>query len=241
MNESLLLPRRSKILHLPDRGIRIPDARKRNLIIQNPGGLGDTGFMIPALNYARNQYATIWMVCNWQGEAVLGNTGLVDHFIVKPEGFRDWEPDRMRKWLTEQAQDMQFHVRWAVAGCIAGRYIFHEIDEQSKLPKKTKMAINAGVNYFDETSKWLGVPEAIGERPVTRILDSEEEWLAGFRERHGIPPDAFLLGWQFTSSSKLREYPHFDRVVQKGIMAKYPEVFVVALGDLGAQYIWDKS
>jgi hypothetical protein len=79
----------------------------------------------------------------------------------------------------------------------------------------------------------------IGKRPITRFTDEEINWLGDFRRTYKIPEEAFLLGWQWIGSARIKWYPFFDEVIQKAIMSKYPNVYVVGLGDIDNKIRWD--
>lgn len=206
------------------------------LMITNEGALGDTGFVVPALNVLRERYDKIYML----GKAcikALANTGLVDLFITRPDGYDDWTDVQKRAWLTLDTPD--FDVGMNCSGVVPGKYMFHAEDPKFDRPQWWKMENAKGISYYDATSRKLGVPEAIGERPTTPHREDEKDWLAGFRRFHNIPEDAFLLGWQFTGSSVIKWYPHFDEVIQYNIMEKYPNVYVVGMGDLEGKLKWN--
>jgi ADP-heptose:LPS heptosyltransferase len=218
-----------------------------NLMIRNYGALGDTVWLIPALNVLRREYDRIGMIGRENIKMVLAGSGLVDQFIVPPKQFKkvrtEAEQFVYRKWLAANV-GVPYHHRTETDGLIPGRYVFHRSDknyDQSILWKRDR---NAGINYFDETSKGLkvydesdnlvrdGVPEAVGKRPYVKFTKPEKKWLFGFRRDMGIPEDAFLLGWQFSSASSTKWYPYFKEVIQDSILANHPDVWVVGTGDI---------
>lgn len=210
------------------------------------------------------------MVCRPQGEAALENTGLVDQFFVKPKAYYDnvWTDEEKSGWLIWQTRNVEFD---HYCRCRPSLFMWHKGDnekldkvwaekpeetpewKQYKTPVEFKRARNKGKSYFDELARSLkvmakgqecvrdGVPEAFGERPVTKITHQERSWLRDFRYIYNIPKDAFLLGWQFTASSEIKYYPYFPEVMQYHIMPKYPNLYVVGLGDLEKQIQWPEK
>jgi len=117
--------------------------------------------------------------------------------------------------------------------------MFHEGDPKFDAPLWWKRENADGVSFFDAMSERAGVPEAIGKRPITKLTHGERSWLRDFRYIYNIPKDAFLLGWQFTGSAKIKWYPFFDAVIQKSIMTRYPQVYVIGMGDIENRVQWD--
>ena len=208
-----------------------------NLMITHGGALGDNGFAVPALTELRMRYDEIYLYGRRQALLSLGNTGLVDRFIVRPDDWDNMGKDR-RRWLENATADVDFQVRLNFNGVVPGRYMFHKDDTRFWLPVEWKRVNAAGVSFFDAMSERAKMPEAMGKRPITRLTHQERSWLRDFRYIYNIPKDAFLLGWQFTGSARIKWYPFFDEVIQKGIMRKYPQVYVVGLGDLKNKLIW---
>lgn len=209
-------------------------------MIHNNGALGDTGYAVPALNILRDRYDKIFMCGDWC-VAALENTGLVDWFVVKPGDFEEWDEEKKRRWLAISVPVDDFDALLSCSAVVPSVYMFKRNDPRFEEPVEWKRENAKGVNFFDEMSKKLGVPEAIGKRPVTQHTPKERKWLKRFRERRGIPKDAFILGWQFTGSAEIKWYPFFNMVVQRYIMPKYPQVYVVAMGDMKNKLKWDRK
>jgi len=234
-----------------------------NLMVINDGALGDTIWSIPALNVLREEYDAIYMSCRPQGKMVLSDTGLIDGFVVKPDGFELLEQNEKRDILISQSRDMEID---AITRVIPGAYMWHPGEYAFTAPATWRRGRNEGVNYFDAVSmrmrvagqrklidSWYsykpieemvcirnGVPEAVGMRPYTRISENERKWLNAFRYKYNIPQNALLLQWQFMGSAVIKQYPYFDTVIQKGIMEKY-NVYVVCTGDMNNEFNWEKS
>ena len=227
------------------------------LMISHGGALGDNGYIVPALNGLRKLYDEIYMCGSSQAFIALGETGLVDKFIVKPSAFESWNRDQQHDWLIHETKDIDFDTKIGFNGVIPGRYMFHAEDSKSELPLEWKRANASGANFFDAMSERvinsivdsttgesrLLSPDInpIGKRPMTRLTDKEQVWLSGFKRAYGIPDNAFVLGWQFTGSARIKWYPFFNTVIQQGIMSKYPLVYVVGLGDLDNKIQWNSK
>lgn len=210
-----------------------------NLLIRDEGAYGDQGFKFPAMRFLKAAFDQVWVSGSHWVEEVLVNTGLADGFIIKPEGFRDWPREERDRFLLRATDGIEFHAKLTTVGCIAGRLHFHKhFDPKADWPMEKKWKLAEGRNWFDEMSRWLKVPEAVGMRPTTNISLSERAFLRSFREAHGIPENAFLLGWQFTGSTAAKRLPYFYEVVQRGIMDRHPEVYVVGTGDLKGKVRW---
>ncbi len=212
-----------------------------NLMIRDDGAYGDQGFKMPALMVLRPHFEQIWVTSTRsKAKEALENTGLVDGFVELPEDFLDWLEYDQNAFLIKETDNIDFEVYLKTLGCIPGRLNFHKpADPRSKMPVAWRRKLNEGRNYFDEMSVWLGVDEAVGVRPGTKVTLSEINFLNTFREAYGIPKDAFMLGWQFSGSNGAKRIPHFDEIIQKGIMEKYPFVYVVGMGDLEGTVKWD--
>lgn len=208
-------------------------------MIKHEGALGDCGFTIPALSSLREKYDQIYQTCTINGFNALSGTGLIDRFIVKPHDFPKWALEKQRQWLIEQTEDLDFQDRLSFHKVVPGVYLFHEGDPNFNRPVQWKRENAKGVNFFDEMSKRAGTLDAIGKRPVTKLSEDERIWLENFRQRYRIPKHAFLLGWVFAGSSPIKWYPHFDKVIQYNIMARYEHVYVVGLGDTRKLISWD--
>ena len=169
----------------------------------------------------------------------LGGTGLIDHFITNPEGMKDWEMDDQRAWLTSQVHKYSPFDALNFHGALPSKYVFFLSDDRSRMPLQWRRENAEGVNFFDAYSRHAGIAEAIGKRPELNISSKERLWLKEFRESMGVPKGAFLLGWQFMGSAQVKWYPHFNKVIQKGIMQKYPHVYTLAMGDLEEKLKWD--
>jgi hypothetical protein len=221
------------------------------LMISHGGALGDNGFIVPALNALREIYDEIYMCGLSQAFTALGETGLVDKFIVKPSEYGSWDQEEQKRWLIQVTEDIDIDAKISFNGVIPGRYMFHADDPRFDLPLEWKRSNASNVSFFDAMSERAidsinGISQfsstglnPLGKRPITRLTTEEQRWLLNFRNRHNIPNSAFILGWQFTGSSRIKWYPFFNEVIQKGIMSKYSEVYVVGLGDLDNKIKWD--
>jgi ADP-heptose:LPS heptosyltransferase len=223
------------------------------LMISHGGALGDNGYILPALNGLRKLYDEIYMCGLNQAFVALAETELVDRFIVKPIGFESWDLKQQRDWLIHEVKDIDFDAKINFNGVIPGRYMFHAEDPKSEMSLAWKRDNVSGVSFFDAMSERainstinpttgqsiLSLTNPIGKRPETKFSANERIWLNEFRNEYGIPDGAFLLGWQFTGSAKIKWYPFFDEVIQHGIMNKYPQVYVVGLGDINNKIKWD--
>lgn len=216
-----------------------------NLMITHSGALGDCMWEIPALNILRGHFDNIYQSGRKFGPQALGETGLIDEFIVKPEEFKDWGVNYQRQWLSYQVRNLNWDASVNLHGVVAGRLMFQKKSRAYNLPRECKLSMNAGKNYFDEMThrfqEALGIDlsEAIGKRPITKKTDEEKLLLSNFRSDHNIPDDAFLLGWQFTGSSMIKWYPYFQQVIQEDIMQRYSEVYLIGTGDLDGVLKWD--
>ncbi len=223
------------------------------LMISHGGALGDNGFTVPALNALRELYDEVYMCGPNQSLMALGETGLIDRFIIKPPEYESWDFGKQRAWLIQATEEMDFDEKINFNGAIPGRYMFHAEDPKFGLPTEWKRLNAEGINFFDAMSRRAidSISEVsserilnsdsnpMGKRPITKIAEEEQKWLLNFRRAYNIPKNAFLLGWQFTGSARIKWYPFFDEVIQKGIMRKYPEVYVIGLGDLDKRIKWD--
>jgi len=212
-----------------------------NLMVTHGGALGDNGFTIPALTELRKIYDEIYLSCKEQACKALKDTGLIDRFIVHEPDMACAPWEERRNWLIHVTRDIDFHARLNFNGVIPGRYMFHKGDPRFHLSSEWKRENAEGVSFFDAFSRRAGTPKALGMRPGISMSIKERRWLQEFRHVHNIPEDAFLLGWQFTGSAKIKWYPFFDIVIQKGIMHRYPQVYVVGLGDLRNKLKWDRK
>jgi hypothetical protein len=212
-----------------------------NLMITHGGALGDNGFTIPALLELRKKYDEVYLHCSQQAVAALGDTKLIDKFIVRHPGMDKATEKQRRNWLLHAVNDIDFQANLNFNGVLPGRYVFHKDDPKSQLSLEWKRKNADGMSFFDAFSERAGTPEAAKRRPEIFLTHKERSWLRDFRHIHKIPKDAFLLGWQFTGSAKIKWYPFFDTVVQKGIMWKYPNVYVIGLGDIENILTWDRK
>jgi hypothetical protein len=216
-----------------------PDA-PNNLLVFSGGALGDWGYCVPALNVLRNLYDQIWVVCRERGRLALGDTGLVDEFVIIPEGYNVLSEKDQRAWYDDVYLKSvpEFRVNITPDACLINRLTFKRDHPGFNKSSKWKRSLNSGKNWFDEVSRWLGVPVAVGRRPITRHTAEEREFLYKFRSEHNIPGDAFLLGWQFIGSGETKWYPHFKEVIQEGIMSRHDDVYLVGMGDLKNKLKW---
>jgi len=209
-------------------------------MISHGGALGDNGYTVPALNELRKIYDEIYLYGRKQAVIALEGTGLIDRFIVKPEEFGKGTLEQQRDWLVNAVSDVDFHAKINFNDVIPGRYMFHQGDPKFDLPVEWKRENVRGVSFFDAMSERVEeTKEAIGKRPVTQLTHAERSWLRDFRHIYNIPKGAFLLGWQFTGSARIKWYPFFNEVIQQGIMSKYPQVYVIGLGDVDNKIQWD--
>lgn len=219
-----------------------------NLMITSSGALGDTLYSVPGLNLLRPLFDNIYQSGRKFAPLALENTGLVDKFIVKPEEFKGWDYAFRESWLQFQVNELglEWDVFVNLHKVIAGRLMFHKNDPQFNIPQHCKVCRNKGRNYFDEITlrfqENLGIDmsEALGKRPITKHTHEEKGWLRDFRYIYEIPQDAFLLGWQFTGSARYKWYPYFKQVIQESIMQRFPEVYLIGLGDLEGLIKWDR-
>lgn len=211
-----------------------------NLMIAHGGALGDNGFTIPALMELRKKYDEIYLSCTQHAVTALKDTGLIDRFIVRHPDMDEATDEQKRNWLLHMVSDIDFQDKLNFYGALPGCYVFHKDDPKFSSSLKWKRENAHGVSFFDVFSERAGTLEAVGKRPEIFPTHKERSWLRDFRNIYDIPEDAFLLGWQFTGSAKIKWYPFFDTVIQKGIMRKYPQVYVIGLGDLGNKLTWDR-
>ena len=170
----------------------------------------------------------------------MGDTGLIDEFIIIPEGYNKLSEEDQKQWYFSEytGKTPEFRVEMTTDNCLVNRLTFKRDHPNFKRSTKWKRAVNSGKNWFDEISEWLGVPIAVGQRPMTKTSHKEKRWLRDFRYAHDIPRDAFLLGWQFMGSGETKWYPHFKEVIQEGIMSRHKDVYVVGMGDLKNRLNW---
>lgn len=214
---------------------------ENNVLISHYGALGDNGYMVPGLNALRTKYDNIYLSCKPQGLTALDESGLIDGFIIKPNEFSDWDQNRQVHWLlnTAREQNISFETYIPMKNLVPGVYMFHHGDPNFDMPKDWKIENAAGVSFFDAFSLKMNCPEAFGMRPITHHTETEQSWLDNFRFAYGIPQGVFLLMWQFAGSARHKWYPYFKEVIQQGIMRKYENVYVIALGDLEDKMKWD--
>lgn len=217
-----------------------PDA-PNNLLVCSGGALGDWGYCVPALNVLRQYYDQIWLASRERGRIALEDTGLIDEFVIIPEGYTTLSEEAQKEWYDDvyRKRAIRFRVYVTQDACLVNRLTFKRDDPNFSRSSRWKRQINRGKNWFDEVSRWLGVPVAVGRRPTTEHSKEESEWLYRFRTEHNIPRDAFLLGWQFMGSGETKWYPHFKEVIQEGIMSRYRDVYVVGMGDLSKKLEWN--
>ena len=216
-----------------------PDA-PNNLLVFSGGALGDWGYCVPVLNVLRQHYDQIWVACRERGRMALGGTGLIDEFVIIPEGYNALSETEQRAWYDDVYLKSvpEFRADITPDACIINRLTFKRDHPGFNRSLAWKRSVNKGKNWFDEVSKWLGVYVAVGRRPTTEHTPGEREWLYGFRTEHNIPRDAFLIGWQFMGSGETKWYPHFKEVIQEGIMSRYDNVYLVGMGDLKNRLKW---
>ncbi|MFC1714859.1 glycosyltransferase family 9 protein [Candidatus Poribacteria bacterium] len=211
-----------------------------NLMITHGGALGDNGFTIPALIELRKRYGEVYLSCCQKAVTALKDTGLIDRFLVRHPDMEEATEKQKRSWLLHMVSDIDFHAKLNFNNVLPGRYVFHRDDPKFPFPPEWKRENADGVSFFDAFSERAGTLEAIGRRPEIFLTHKDRSWLRDFRYIYNIPKDAFLLGWQFTGNAKIKWYPFFDIVVQKGIMRKYPQVYVIGLGDIENRLTWDR-
>lgn len=225
----------------------------KRLMISHGGALGDNGFTVPVLNALRQIYDEIYMCGVNQAFIALGDTGLIDKFIIKPSEYMSWHFEKQRAWLIQATDNIDFDARINFNGTIPGKYMFHADDPKFNFPIEWKRSNASGANFFDVMSERAvnSITDAsikkilssdlnpLGKRPITILTEKEQRWLMNFRSIYNIPKKAFLLGWQFTGSARIKWYPFFDEVIQKGIMKKCPEVYLIGLGDIDNIIKWD--
>lgn len=212
--------------------------------ITHSGAYGDCLYEVPALNILRSHFGYICHIGRPQAEQALGNTALIDEFITWPKDYKKWDVDYTRQWLSYQTQHIEIDAHVNLHRIIPGRLMFHDTDPKYHMPTVCKRAMNAGKNHFDEVTMRfqetldIDLSEAIGQRPITKLTHKERSWLRDFRFQHSVPKDAFMLGYQFAGSARHKWYPYFEQAIQRGIMQRYPEVYVVGLGDLDGEMDW---
>lgn len=221
----------------------------QNLMITHGGALGDNGFTIPVLTELRKRYNKIYLFSKKQAVTALKDTGLIDKFIIYHPDMDKATNEQKRNWLQYMVRDIDFQSTLNFNGVIPGRYMFHKDDPKFLLSVDWKRRNTENVSFFDAFSNHvfylkpddIDLSDVKGKRPKICLTYAEQSWLRNFRYIHNIPKEAFLLGWQFTGSAKIKWYPFFDIVIQRGIMRKYPQVYVVGLGDLDNILIWDRK
>lgn len=216
-----------------------------NLMIEHGGALGDCMWEVPALNVLQDHFDQIYQSGRERGEQALGATGLIDRFINKPPEFKSWDDAYKRQWLTYQTRGIEWDTFVNLHGVVPARLMHHEKSFCYNLPVECKRRANKGKNYFDEITlrfqEALGIDlsEAVGKRPITKHTEAEKALLRDFRSRYDIPASAFLLGYQFAGSSRIKWWPYFKEAIQENIMQRYPEVYLIGLGDLDGVLEWD--
>ncbi|MBD3181047.1 hypothetical protein GF312_02075 [Candidatus Poribacteria bacterium] len=209
-------------------------------MVSHGGALGDNGFTIPTLTNLRKKYEEIYLFCKSSGFKALKDTGLIERFIIQKPDMENLTNDERRKWLFSATRGLDFHAKLNFNGVIPSRYMFHKGDPKFEFSSEWKRQNAEDVSFFDAFAKKAEAEEAIGKRPFLFLSSQEKEWLKNFRYEYGIPDKAFLLGWQFTGSSRIKWYPFFDIVIQRNIMRKHPQVYVLGLGDLMNKIKWNR-
>lgn len=148
-----------------------------NLMVINHGAIGDTIYLVPALEILRTEYDVIGMLGRNKGLMALENSGLVDYYIVAPRApqIPKNASSRLRKQLTEKhlakkrlvltehAKKVTYQHKCDTSGTgnkvgtIVGRYVFHLGSDDYSRPQEWKIERNRGVNYFDAMSSLLKV------------------------------------------------------------------------------------
>lgn len=219
-------------------------------MFKHRGALGDQGFTVPVLLELRKHYGKIYLFCGKQGPMALGNTGLIDDFLIMPEEWKDLEIEEIGMeeygyWLVSEMERIGIRVDDDIQmdsvdmmGALADKYSFFPEDKlKSELPLEERIEYVKGVSYFDSyatlAADQLNLPDVLeaarGKRPTTRHTKKEAIWLKTFRRRHNIPKDAFILGWQFTGSADHKRYPFLGNAIYP-IMARHEDLWLVTMG-----------
>ncbi len=131
-----------------------PDA-PNNLLVFSGGALGDWGYCVPALNVLRRHYDQVWVACRERGRMALGDTGLVDEFVIIPEGYNALSEEAQKEWYNDVYLKSVPGFRADVTpdACLINRLTFKRDNDNFKRPTAWKRAVNSGKIWFDEISE----------------------------------------------------------------------------------------
>ncbi len=211
-----------------------------NCMVMHHGAIGDHIFSMATMRELRRQYDHIWLYCNSiHGivKSIFANTDIVTHYVYHYTNMDDWTKEQARAYLIAETMDVTMDKYVSFRGVVSAKYLFHAIWPCREMPDPgywwtddRKRENAEGVSFFDEFAISAEVPTAIGERPFFVTDHKERSWLRDFRFMYNIPVDAFLLGWIYTGSGYIKQYPHMQQVLYD-VMTKYPNVYVVGYGD----------
>lgn len=221
-----------------------------NCMIMHNGAIGDHVFSLPALKLLKAQYDQIWLYCqSIHGivKSIFANTDIISYYIYNYTEMNDWSKQEARAYLISETMDVTMDRYISFRGLVPAKYLFQAIWPCKEQPdpgywwsQEVKCKNAKDVSFFDEFAIVADVP-AIGHRPEFVTNHKERGWLRDFRFVYNIPKDAFLLGWIYTGSGYIKQYPHMQQVLYD-VMTKYPNVYVVGYGDKSCKDItWDSA
>lgn len=211
-----------------------------NCMVMHHGAIGDHVFSLPALRLLREQYDRIWLYCNSiHGivKSIFANTDIISCYVYHHTEMDDWTKEEARAYLISETMDVTMDKYISFRGVVCAKYIFRALWPCREEPdpgywwsQEVKCDNADGVSFFDEFAIAADMSEAVGQRPCFVTDHAERGWLRDFRFIYNIPRDAFLLGWIYTGSGYIKQYPHMQQVLYN-VMTEYPNVYVVGYGD----------
>lgn len=192
--------------------------KKGTALISLNGAPGDHLSALPALRQL--PFARLILSAYWRGgliAALYEHQKLFDKFVwLEPTKMADWTPAQIGEYMLQQVADEQIDKYYDLNG-YSGM-----VTPEDEIPVEDLRELGNRGNIYDRYCEILDVHK--GNRPTLRFSEEEVEWVVDYCKQ--FPR---LVGWQWSGSSKVKEFPRSEEVIM-GLLEQHPDIHVVTMG-----------
>jgi ADP-heptose:LPS heptosyltransferase len=201
--------------------------KQKRLCIVRYGAWGDAIMLSPVLPYFKKDGWHITLNCTEKTYEILKTDPNIDSYLIQESNEVKIE-DLKEHW---KKLEQHFDKLLNFTGSIE-KALLVAPNQKEYYWTKEQLHERCNKNYYDETLKWAGYPEAKGEQGRLYFTKSEERWAKKFFKKHR----GFTIVWCLTGSSIHKIYPFAGNVID-AVSRGLPQAKIVLVGEGGAKGI----
>lgn len=186
--------------------------------------IGDVIQVSPLIHYLKDQGNEVYVLTSEWGMEIFKNNPFIDKLMLY---VHDTVPvEQLYDYFNNVAKENNCDKVINLNECVEVKYLFHAADPVYNYSKQERF-VRGNHNHYDAVFEAAGFPEVTGKLPEMFFDEKEEEASARFRKDF---IGKFVIVWCLAGSARHKAYP-FTRVVMEKLLAKYPDIVFITVGD----------